>query len=154
MGDPLYAAQEDTGWADEVGVTTSSFSHQVSPNPGKGQFTVFDLPKVVHDELGMRVIDLNTTTLGSLEPAHVERFGKEVERAGCVVTNLKTGPFPLRPPAISRRGTWEPMAHTSSTTCSAALPSAGKPGLPVPGAWNTPTRIRRPSCASWACCGT
>lgn len=76
-------------WAHEVGITSSSFMHQVTPEPGAGQFTVFDLPKRLRDELGLRIIDINTNSLGSIEPAHAERFREEVDRAGCVVTNLK-----------------------------------------------------------------
>lgn len=37
----------------------------------------------------MGVIDLNTTTLGSLEPAALNRFREAAGKAGCVLTNLK-----------------------------------------------------------------
>jgi hypothetical protein len=71
----------------QVGVTTSSFSGHVGSKPG--QFELLDLPRVMRDELGMRVIDLNTTTLGSLEPAALDRFRESAVKAGCLLTNLK-----------------------------------------------------------------
>jgi hypothetical protein len=71
----------------QVGVTTSSFSGFVGSKPG--QFELLELPRVMRDELGMRVIDLNTTTLGSLEPAAIDRFREAASKAGCVLTNLK-----------------------------------------------------------------
>jgi sugar phosphate isomerase/epimerase len=43
----------------------------------------------MRDELDMRVIDLNTNTLGSLAPEHVEGLRAAADRAGCVITNLK-----------------------------------------------------------------
>jgi sugar phosphate isomerase/epimerase len=43
----------------------------------------------MRDELGMKVIDLMTATLPSLEPDYLDRFRDEANRAGCVITNLK-----------------------------------------------------------------
>ena len=40
---------------DEVGRNSASFNHQKSPNPGPGQFMVFDLPLVMRAELDMRL---------------------------------------------------------------------------------------------------
>jgi hypothetical protein len=80
-------------WAHEVGVTTSSFSNQITTDAATSTFSVFDLPHIMRDELDMRIIDLNTNTLGSLEMAHVEHFRNEVEKAGCIVTNLKLNQF-------------------------------------------------------------
>ncbi len=74
---------------DEVGLNSASLNHQISPTPGPGQFTVYDLPRVMRDELDMRIIDLNTVSLESLDPGHIAKFDNAVEKAGCVVTNLK-----------------------------------------------------------------
>jgi hypothetical protein len=52
-------------------------------------FSLFNLPRVMRGELGMRIIDLNTTTLESLEPAHLDRFRRSSEKAGCVVAASK-----------------------------------------------------------------
>jgi Xylose isomerase-like TIM barrel len=76
---PLLAAA--TRFDREVGITTSSFSgHSIE---------LLELPRIVRNELGMRVIDLNTTTLRSLDPAALNRFRESAEKAGCVLTNLK-----------------------------------------------------------------
>ena len=78
---------EREDWADECGITSSSFLHQIGP--GKGPLTVLDLPKILRDDLGMRILDLNTNTLGSLDPAHVAKLREAVDRTGCTCTNLK-----------------------------------------------------------------
>lgn len=77
--------------AGEVGITTSSFSgHTVaSPEGAKGKLSLLELPRFLRDELDMRVIDLNTSTLGKQEPGWLEKVRKSVEDAGCVLTNLK-----------------------------------------------------------------
>jgi hypothetical protein len=74
---------------DEVGVTTSSFGGLVKADPGHGQISLFDLPRIMREELDMRVLDINTTTLGSLEADHVDRLREAAERVGCLITNLK-----------------------------------------------------------------
>jgi hypothetical protein len=78
--------------AGEVGITTSSLdAHFTSTAPaaGSGRLRLEELPRVVRDELGLRIIDLNTTTLGSLDPDHLDRFRTSAEKAGCLLTNLK-----------------------------------------------------------------
>ncbi len=54
-----------------------------------GQFKLLELPRIVHDELGMRIIDMNTTTLGSLDPAALDQFRTAAAEAGSLLTNLK-----------------------------------------------------------------
>ena len=73
----------------QVGITTSSIDAHVSWKGEQGKIALVDLPRFLRDELDMHVIDLNTRTLGSLESGHVRRFREAVDRAGCVVTNLK-----------------------------------------------------------------
>jgi hypothetical protein len=75
--------------AKEVGITSSSLDRHITRTGEAGLITLLDLPKFMRDELDMRVIDLNTNTLGSFEPAHVDAFRSAAERAGCVITNLK-----------------------------------------------------------------
>ena len=94
---PLFAATKR--YEREVGITTSSFSgHSIE---------LLELPRIVRDELGMRVIDLNTTTLGSLDPAALDRFREAAGKAGCVLTNLKMNQRDLdmnsADPAVRRR---------------------------------------------------
>jgi hypothetical protein len=91
---PLSWADEEprSKWSGEVGITTSSLDRHLAPPAAElkpGQFRLLDLPRILRDELGMKVIDLNTTSLGSLEPAHLDGFRAAVEKAGCVLTNLK-----------------------------------------------------------------
>lgn len=74
---------------DEVGVTTSSFSGHLTAKPKRGQFTLLELPRILRDELGMKVIDLNTSSLASQERKYLERVREAATKAGCVLTNLK-----------------------------------------------------------------
>ena len=91
MDDARRTAPDEDGGdlTDEVGITTSSFGGLVKADPGDGQISLFDLPRIMREELDMRVLDINTTTLGSLEPDHVDRLREAAERVGCQITNLK-----------------------------------------------------------------
>lgn len=75
--------------AGEVGVTTSSFSGHLVADAGRPGFTLLQLPRILRDELDMRVIDLNTSSLASQEPGYLDRCREAAEKAGCVFTNLK-----------------------------------------------------------------
>ena len=80
--------KRDKSLDGEVGITTASVSqHLGKREPGK--FTLLDLPRIMHDEFNMKVIDLNTSVFPSLEPEFLDRFRKAAEKAGCVLTNLK-----------------------------------------------------------------
>src|SRR5215203_1916054 len=81
----LPGASSTPALQGELGITTGSLMRNISA----GKFKLIDLPRRMRDELGMRVIDLMTATLESLEPAYVERLRSEAENAGCVLTNLK-----------------------------------------------------------------
>lgn len=75
--------------AGEIGITTGSFVRHLSPEPRAGKLRLLDLPKLMREELDLRVIDLMTATLGSLEPGYCEQLRAAADRAGCVLTNLK-----------------------------------------------------------------
>jgi len=75
--------------AREVGVTTSSFSGHLVAKPAGGQFSLLELPRVMRDELDMRVIDLNTSSLASMDDAYLDQCREAAEKAGCVFTNMK-----------------------------------------------------------------
>ncbi len=75
--------------AGEVGITTGSFMRHLSPEAREGKLRLLDLPKIMREELDMRVIDLMTATLVSLEPDYCDQLRAAAERAGCVLTNLK-----------------------------------------------------------------
>ncbi|MGE0758759.1 MAG: sugar phosphate isomerase/epimerase family protein [Pirellulaceae bacterium] len=73
----------------QLGVTTGSFMRHLSSEAAPGKLRLLDLPRMLREELGMRVIDLMTATLPSMEPAYLGEFRNRAERVGCVVTNLK-----------------------------------------------------------------
>jgi hypothetical protein len=73
----------------EIGVTTGSFNRHLVASPQPGKLRLLDLPRIMRDELDMRVIDLMTATLASLEPDYLDRLRAAADRAGCVLTNLK-----------------------------------------------------------------
>ncbi|MCB9875113.1 MAG: TIM barrel protein [Planctomycetaceae bacterium] len=83
------ATQSSDDLAREVGITTSSFSGHLVAKPDVGQFSMLELPRVMRDELDMHVIDLNTSSLASLDAAYLDRCRDAAEKAGCVFTNLK-----------------------------------------------------------------
>lgn len=74
---------------NEVGVTTSSFSGHLVARPDQTQFSLTDLPRLMRDELDLRIIDLNTTSLGRTSPAWLDRVRESADQAGCVLINLK-----------------------------------------------------------------
>jgi hypothetical protein len=74
---------------NEVGVTTSSFSRHLVATPGSRQFSMLELPNIMRDELDMRVIDLNTSSLGATSGAWLDKVKTAVEKAGCGMINLK-----------------------------------------------------------------
>ena len=100
----VAAAETKSELAREVGITTSSLGNHVALQPNAKQFSLFDLPRVLRDSLDMRVIDLNTTTLGESGPAELDRFRTAAEKAGCFLTNLKMNQSDLnmdsRDPAV------------------------------------------------------
>ncbi len=61
----------------------------LSPSPAPGKLRLLDLPAIMRDELGLKVIDLMTATLASTEPAYLEKLRSSAAAAGCVLTNLK-----------------------------------------------------------------
>jgi hypothetical protein len=75
--------------AGELGVTTGSFLRHLSEEPQAGKLRLLDLPKVLRNELDMRVIDLMTATLPSLELDYLRRLRDAAKDAGCILTNLK-----------------------------------------------------------------
>lgn len=84
---PLLAAKDDL--RGEIGITTGSFMRHLSAEKAAGKLRLLDLPQIMREELDMRVIDLMTATLVSLEPAYLERLRAAAEKHGCLLTNLK-----------------------------------------------------------------
>ncbi|QDT93119.1 sugar phosphate isomerase/epimerase family protein [Gimesia algae] len=73
----------------QLGITTSSLAYQLSPRAKEDQITLLELPRIMRDELGMTVIDLNTSTLASTDPKYLDQVRSAADKAGCVLTNLK-----------------------------------------------------------------
>lgn len=84
----IFAASPDD-LAKEVGITTSSLSGHLVAKPSDGQFSLLELPRVMRDELDMRVIDLNTSSLASTDQAYLDQCREAAEKSGCVFTNMK-----------------------------------------------------------------
>jgi hypothetical protein len=83
------AAREAVPLAREVGITTGSFVRHLTAGPQEGKLRLLDLPKLMREELDMRIIDLMTATLPSLEPVYLDKLRATADRAGCILTNLK-----------------------------------------------------------------
>jgi hypothetical protein len=75
--------------AGELGVTTGSFTRHLSDERHAGKLHMLDLPVVLRNQLDMRIIDLMTATLPSLDLDYLKRLRDAAEDAGCVLTNLK-----------------------------------------------------------------
>ena len=82
-------AAEREKLAGEVGVTTGSFVRHLAKDAQPGKLRLLDLPRIMRDELGMKVIDLMTATLASMDPDYLDKLRAEADRAGCILTNLK-----------------------------------------------------------------
>ena len=73
----------------EIGVTTGSFMRHLSADSQPGKLRLLDLPRLMRDELGMKVIDLMTATLASMDNAYLDQLRSAAGSAGCILTNLK-----------------------------------------------------------------
>lgn len=116
----------------EIGITTGSFTRHLSPERAEGRLRLLDLPKLMRDELGLKVIDLMTATLVSLDPAYLDRLRAAAADAGCTLTNLKIN--------FSRHdlGSAEPAARRGAVAeVKRALDAAARLGVrwvrPLPG---------------------
>lgn len=117
----------------EVGVTTSSMSGHLRNNPAKGQFNLLELPKIMRDELDMRVIDLNTTSLGSVDKTWLDRVRKSVDDAGCVLTNLK-----MNQRGVNMGSTDGELRKHSLTVYKKSIDAAAALGIP----WARPLPVK------------
>lgn len=82
-------AKVDSKLDGEIGVTTGSLMRHLTIEPQAGKVRLLDFPKIMRDDLDMRVIDLMTRTLASMEPAYLDELRNRSEKAGCIITNLK-----------------------------------------------------------------
>lgn len=89
LSSTVIAKPKKNPLARQLGITTSSLSGHLAATPTKGKITALELPKILREELGMTVIDLNTSTIASTQPAYLEKLRAAADKAGCVLTNLK-----------------------------------------------------------------
>ncbi|WP_417388710.1 sugar phosphate isomerase/epimerase family protein [Gimesia sp.] len=73
----------------QLGITTSSLAYQLSPRAKEDRITLLELPRILRDELGMTVIDLNTSTLAATDRKYLDQVRAAADKAGCILTNLK-----------------------------------------------------------------
>lgn len=73
----------------EIGLTTGSFMKHLAHASPTGRFRILDLPKIMRDELDMRVLDLMTRTLESFDPEYLEQLRAAAKDNHCIITNLK-----------------------------------------------------------------
>ena len=103
--------------AGQVGITTSSLFRQNSGKADDRNFELWDIPRILRDELGMKVIDLSTGTLNSSrDPKQLDRLRRAADAAGCVITNLKVNATHLSVKVLDL-----PFDHADKTKRRAAL---------------------------------
>ena len=83
------AAAPSVDLHDQIGITTGSFVKHLTALPQPGKLRLLDLPRIMRDELDMRVIDLMTATLASTRPDYLDALRAAADKAGCILTNLK-----------------------------------------------------------------
>lgn len=73
---------------NEFGITCGSFMMHLRKPPAE-KFDMLTLPKIMRDELDLKVIDLMSDTLPYKDADYCARFREAAEKAGRVITNLK-----------------------------------------------------------------
>ncbi|MBL9198858.1 MAG: TIM barrel protein [Opitutaceae bacterium] len=141
------AVAPNLAWAGEVGLTTSSIFRQMTPGRADRHVGWLDLPKVMRDELGMRVLDFNSGSFASLEPGQLDKFRAALDAAGCVVSNVKVNTTVLgvkvqdlsiespdravREAALTRYRDWITAAHHVGARWVRPFPADVRPDLPL-----------------------
>ncbi len=81
---PWLAAQETTkpraDLARQLGATTGSFVKHLSKTRAEGKLRLLDLPKIMCDELDLKVLDLMTATIPSWEPDYLDELKGKAPR--------------------------------------------------------------------------
>lgn len=122
--------------AGAIGIVTASSQAQLTGRAKGRNFTLLELPSILREELGLRVIDLNTSSIPNFElvkNAYLDRLRSVVEQAGCTLTNLKMNQRGLdmnsRDKAVRQRALAEykrAIDITSRLGCRWARPLPGK----------------------------
>ena len=85
----IAAPKKHDDLVDEIGITTGSFGRHFAQQPGEGKLLMLELPKIMRDDLGMRVLDLMTANLPSLKPDYLDKLRAAAQAADVTITNLK-----------------------------------------------------------------
>ena len=88
-GDEAEARRRGRDLQGEFGITTGSFMRFLRSPSAQNRFDLLQLPRIMREELDMRVIDLMTATLRYTDNSYCEQLRTAAEKAGCVITNLK-----------------------------------------------------------------
>ncbi len=93
----------------EVGLTAATLArHQSHRASSAGAIAFNDLPRIIRQELDMRVIDLNTMNFPDFKPKTLDDFRAAADNADCILTNLKLNQPEVSigspDPEIRRRG--------------------------------------------------
>jgi hypothetical protein len=78
----------DPKLAGLLGITLSS-AGRLAKDGRPDRIPIADWPRLLRDELDMRVLDLNSAVIESHEPAYLEQVRRAADDAGCVLTNMK-----------------------------------------------------------------
>ncbi len=83
---------DDSGLSLKLGIVSASAGRQLAGQGGGRGFTLLELPKILRDELGMSLLDLNTSSIPKfteVSNAYLDRLRSTAAKAGCTITNLK-----------------------------------------------------------------
>ena len=78
--------------ANTIGIVTASAHAQLTGRSKDRKFTLLEIPRIMRDELDMRVMDLNTTSFpdfATVDRAYLDKLRSAAADANCVLTNLK-----------------------------------------------------------------
>ena len=80
------AAEKQQSLDGVVGITTGG---GLGRKRERGELNLLKLPAYVRDELGLKLIDVNTRWFESYEDAYLKRVRRAADAAGCFFSNLK-----------------------------------------------------------------
>lgn len=77
---------------DAIGIVSASAHAQLTGKAKGRTFSLLELPRILRDELDLRVLDLNTTSFpdfSTVDRSYLDKLRDVVTDAGCIMTNLK-----------------------------------------------------------------
>jgi hypothetical protein len=129
--------------AGSLGIISASASAQMGGRAKGRRFDLLELPRILHDELDMTVIDLNTMSFpsfASVTPAYLDKLRSAANDAGCVLSNLKlnqkgfdmnSSDKEIRRQAINEYKRSIDIAATLGCRWARPLPASVKPDLQI-----------------------